>query len=199
MRNGLNKKKKVISSGVDAISVALARVINRLNYLDYRIGDLESYTHITPSQAFLAVFGGPITAHRVASNNCECWAQNMGNNKINFYNTISPAQVISHPLLIVHEIGHTFDARSGLDANSVIPNNLLRPTNSDGIIGTQGRSNFGYFGPHFDWQFGKDASNRQGEEFADMFVGWVYNRWEGSALGNQRRDFMNALMVTYLP
>ena len=67
-------------------------------------------------------------------------------------------------------------------------------------MGTDGNSFYGYIGPHYKWQFGRSLDNRQGEEFADMFVGWVYNQWDtDSVLGIMGRDFMNKLIVGYLP
>jgi len=55
---------------------------------------------------------------------------------------------------------------------------------------------YGFAGGFGDWQFGKTHGN--GEVFADMFVGWVYNKWENSAQGGYRRDYMNRQIQYYL-
>ena len=57
----------------------------------------------------------------------------------------------------------------------------------------------GFYGPRFSWQFGLDDSNN--EIFADMFVGWVFGKWESGNLpggfsinGQAKSDYMNKYM-----
>jgi hypothetical protein len=54
------------------------------------------------------------------------------------------------------------------------------------------------------WQF--RGSNENYENFADMFLGWVYNKWEENPLrplpltdkGQMRSDFMNDHMSKWI-
>lgn len=204
-QNWTQKEKDILNANAQAVAGALARAMNKENWMLWKSGDIESYSSIGATDAFYKTFGGPIVARRSAYDCDGCWAEHRGkvdgtHYEIWVYSSTSANDVINHPLLFTHEIGHAFDAARGIDANSVIPSDLLRPVNSDGIVGTDANGEYyGYFGPHYQWQFGRDPNNHAGEEFADMFVGWVYNRWEGSAMGTQRQEFMNALMVSYLP
>lgn len=59
---------------------------------------------------------------------------------------------------------------------------------------------WGYAGGRWEWQ--RSSSGAASEEFADMFLGWVYGAWEmdyeSSTLsvdGQQRSDFMNTWML----
>jgi hypothetical protein len=37
----------------------------------------------------------------------------------------------------------------------------------------------GFYGGYYQWQFGQDSDGDNGIEiFADMFLGWVYGKWE---------------------
>jgi len=196
-------ERNVINTGANDIALALASQINQNNLHLLSLGILDYYEPVTPDEAFNQTFGGPIVARRSAEE-CRCWAEHRGrvdgeHFEIWFYSTTSPTDITSHPNLFVHEVGHAFDASIGLDATSVIPANLLRPFDSDGIVGMEadGLHYYGYYGPHYSWQFGRSANNRQGEEFADMFVAWVYGRWEESATGVAKRNFMNSLMISY--
>jgi hypothetical protein len=58
-------------------------------------------------------------------------------------------------------------------------------------------STWGFAGGRWEWQ--RSSSGLASEEFADMYLGWVYNQWEMEAgslsvAGQHRSDFMNALM-----
>jgi hypothetical protein len=60
-----------------------------------------------------------------------------------------------------------------------------------------------FAGPNFsDWQ--KSHSGLSGEEFADMGIGWTYNRWETSRAGGwsddgrARANFMSDHMALWL-
>jgi RHS repeat-associated protein len=174
---------QVLTSGASAVAQALAREMNALcDGADRKLGEC---TVISPQEAFYAVFGGAITVRRVG-HDCDCWAEMRG--KINghyeiwVYHTASEQEILNHPNLIVHEIGHAFQRAAG------------------GLIGGSdvGDRN-GFYGPRFSWQFGLDDSNN--EIFADMFVGWVFGKWESGNLpggfsinGQAKSDYMNKYM-----
>jgi hypothetical protein len=60
----------------------------------------------------------------------------------------------------------------------------------------------GFAGPRYNWQ--QSPSGAVGEEFADMFLGWTYNRWETnrdgtlSREGQLRADWMAARMPLWV-
>jgi RHS repeat-associated protein len=192
-------EKNILNSNAHSVATALANAINKESWISWKSGDVDEYSDISSTQAFYQIFGGSIVARRSAMSCSRCWAMHQGKLDGSHYeiwvykNTITNT-IINHPLLFTHEMGHAFDVARGVDSTGVVPNDLLRPVNGDGVIGTDANgANYGYAGPHYQWQFGRDANNRAGEEFADMFVGWVYNRWESSDLGTRRQEFMNTL------
>jgi hypothetical protein len=189
------------SEDVDAINQAAEDVANaladehnshvnthRLELLTGAGEDVSSIPEIVPISArtaFWQVFGGQINVH-FSSESCDsnCYAEVKtpadGERYINVYSN-SHGKVSTR--LIVHEIGHIFDGRAGWARNDV-PNALLRDT-QDGFdengdptsvilhVDANG-GNYGYNGGGMEWQFGYSPASRNGEEFADMFVGWVY-------------------------
>ena len=109
----------------------------------------------------------------------------------------APAAVGNRPQFVVHELAHVFEnvcvaaigAKKGRES---IPTSLLsRPK--------------GFFQlPRFQQS---PQNNGRGEIFADMFIGWVYDRWETvdglpeSALretGIARKRFMDGIMIDLL-
>jgi hypothetical protein len=92
-----------------------------------------------------------------------------------------------------HELGHGFESK----INNVIPTKKdvrdLIPEN------TANRS--GFAGPFNGWQ--QSDRETRGEIFADMFLGWTYDRWEEedgrltdpAAL---KADFMNQNMPSWI-
>jgi hypothetical protein len=63
------------------------------------------------------------------------------------------------------------------------------------------KKSYGFAGPRYGWQQSPEATT--GEEFADMFLGWNYNRWEMkgddiSQLGQARSNFMNRYMAAWI-
>jgi hypothetical protein len=71
------------------------------------------------------------------------------------------------PRVVVHEIGHSFDwSNDGFDYD--VKDGLA-------VAGLRNR-NSGFAGPLNRWQFSDQITDV--EIFADMFVGWVYGRWD---------------------
>ena len=99
------------------------------------------------------------------------------------------------PHNVVHELGHGIDQRGGRQARADLaaewtanPDFPHRdPTNQDPS---------GYAGLYFGWQQTRVAT--AGEEFADMFLGWTYNRWDASASGATRSGWMSANMPRWI-
>jgi len=154
------------------------------------VGESEGCSLVTPQAAFYDVFDGPISVKRV-SNTCDCWAMYVdknanGRHEIWVFSSTSAKEVIDHPRLIVHEIGHAFYNATGgyVEGSSVGDRN-------------------GFFGPYYEWQFGHDSENDLGTEiFADMLVGWVYGKWElrpGTSVLSENGAAKSAYMDKYMP
>jgi hypothetical protein len=108
----------------------------------------------------------------------------------------------SHERNIVHELGHLIDNAFGNTLRSRIPTILIRPTKvvNGEIRIDHGREGdyFGYAGGTWTWQFGYILRSLGAEEWADMFVGWVYgNNFNTNpvSLGHQRILFMSSTMT----
>jgi RHS repeat-associated protein len=145
----------------------------------------------TPGKAFQAVYGDVLFRH-IEGNPIAGWAEthldwvgfgcNMGQicyDDSMFTEANNMAQV-SHNA--AHELGHGIDQRGDRVARANLEAvwNNLRLTRDDG----------GFAGPWPDWQ--QSTEQGAGEVFADMFLGWTYNRWERSETGTRRSQYMNA-------
>lgn len=60
----------------------------------------------------------------------------------------------------------------------------------------RGQNYGGFAGPFEGWQ--QSQGTDTWEEFADMFVGWVYGEWSTGVQGTQRSNFMNHYMPTWV-
>jgi len=152
---------------------------------------------VTPQEAFYEVYGGSITVRRIGSSDCGCAAQTRENNEIWIYSSTSSAYIVNHPGIIVHELGHAFNNITGKSAQKV-PGCLLRPYGD--IIDHGNAENYYYEYASGARQFGYSTANPGSEEFADMFLGWVYQDFntDSLSLGPQRSAYMNEYMSGYL-
>jgi hypothetical protein len=107
---------------------------------------------------------------------------------------------VNHPHVVLHELGHAFNNAVGGRGALGIPAGLLRPM-INGVIdpGNTIKGYYGYAGPFDIFQFGYASALPSREEFADMFVGWVLNRWDLTVqLGQDRAAHMNTVMPAYI-
>jgi hypothetical protein len=180
---------------VGDVGKALAEEINRINGAEGSSGEQVTYR-----EAFLQVYQGPVTFIRWhEQRNLSGWT--ISASKIRLYGDPEHAVVpyfVEHPGVIVHELGHALN--NVFDQSlQYVPNYLLRPLDGDMIDdGNPGNEYFGYAGSFSSWQFGRILGDRGSEEFADMFVGWVYGAFHSGSLGNQRREYMDDLMSSIL-
>ena len=116
-------------------------------------------------------------------------------NHITIYDVVgSPNYLLDHPRLVVHELGHAFNAATGSQPEFSLTPDFLRDAAGD-HIDESGVFTYGFYGGWDNWQFGWD--NTQSEVFADMFVGWVYDKWDlqhPQGLGVLRQNHMNLYM-----
>jgi RHS repeat-associated protein len=163
--------------------------------------------NLSPEEAFMLVYGGSINFRKTDDTSASgAWGETFlrgGRHEIDvytdaYYDDGSSGLVDSR--WAVHEFGHAFinvvgrspllflDIIQGYDDN--FPDRPLTPNARDGT--------WGFAGPRWGWQ--RSDQGRTSEEFADMFLGWVYNTWElGDAGGfsddgQARADFMNYFM-----
>jgi RHS repeat-associated protein len=173
---------------------------------------------MSPKEAFLIIHKGPIEIVRVADES-GAWGESQSPSRIHIFAGTTSSDIVSHPRFIVHEVGHSFDSALGAtigrkigwnNGKMVIKENRLgRLELTNNLYDTRG----GFFGPTYQWQFSKDlggynaelGTDGRGEIFADMFVGWVYNKWEQkpnsnelSTLGGERKEYMDLRMQKWV-
>jgi hypothetical protein len=111
--------------------------------------------------------------------------------------------------LVVHELGHAFYNGLGY-GGAPFDGKLQTCINPASIDGSSclGRPTFysgdpidpfyGFAGGGSDWQFGYYNTDQYWEIFADMFLGWVYDRWGVGNGGVNRSTFMDTFMSVNL-
>jgi hypothetical protein len=201
-------EKLTIQQAALDIGTAIARDINRIMEQSLRLGaaltedgeELPARQPIEPDVAFLKVFGRPVTFLRKANAVNGFWGQVrlrdliwVHSNAPHFAAGDSPATVGNRPQFSVHELGHAFenvllDAIGQKLGRNSLPANLVNRPN-------------GFF-PSGRFQQSKDLG--RGEIFADMFIGWVYDRWQPinnlpdgllTDAATARKKFMDDIMV----
>jgi RHS repeat-associated protein len=195
-RQWTEEEKAILSAGAHDVAAAIARDINNENYLLWKSGDVDDFDALTPTEAFRKVYKGSVKVIRKAGScsdvigyifpNCGGWGFSNTRNEIWIFDNATPSILKAYPRLIVHELGHSFDKITGMSLN--MP------------ASTKNRD--GFFGPASSWQLSTDTLYT--EIYADMFVGWVYGRWQTEpATGNftdparGKANFM-ALMISYI-
>lgn len=94
--------------------------------------------------------------------------------------------------LIVREAGRVFDVPTGNSGRTTLT--FARAENRS--FATRNSKSVGFAGGLFGWQQSDDDD--PSEEFADMFIGWVYNQWGTNERGGlnpagaKRATVMNA-------
>jgi hypothetical protein len=193
------------------VGIAIARDINRVNEQFKRLREMliaageevQPIVPIEPADAFQNVFGRDRPVKFVRKDEPAdgfFWGRTRSRDEIWVYKNAPAfstsefkATVSSRPEFSVHELGHAFEnviaAAIGTKRgrNSIPPNMVNRP--------------HGFFQRG---RFQQSQDLGRGEIFADMFIGWVYKRWEtvdgspDSKLrqeGIARKRFMDSIMI----
>lgn len=94
---------------------------------------------------------------------------------------------------IVHELGHAFDQIMGEQPRLAVSNGWANLQRGD----VEGE-NYGFASALNvrDWQ--QNPANENHEVFADMFLGWVFNRWATNPTGDYRQSWMNVNMSAWV-
>jgi hypothetical protein len=93
--------------------------------------------------------------------------------------------------LVIHELGHAFEYLIEREMHrDRIPCYVIIKEKSFPVRPQ------GYCGTHWTWQQSTSLNPR--EEYADMYIGWVYGCWQDSPAGIRRREFMDFNMSLWL-
>ena len=165
-----DEEANAINKMVWNVARAEARTIAQINLFFKRSGESELIIpYLSPEEIFLMIHNGPIVFTRSSENRIGYVGQTFTSNQITFYNLIGttcncliPNYMVDHSKVIIHEIFHAIDY-SDHNWGEGVPGALLIRTDDS------------FFGKMNYWQFGGDDSGH--EIFADMGVGWVYNKW----------------------
>jgi hypothetical protein len=202
-------EKSTIQQAALDIGQAIVREINRITEQVSRLrGGLNAEGEavqpvepIDPADAFLKVFGRQVTFLRKATADPSgAWGFVISRDEVwvhkNAPHVVAgefPATVGNRVQFSVHELGHVFEnviavALGSKVGRNSIPTNLLNRRNGFFQLGR--------------FQQSKDPG--RGEIFADMVIGWVYERWQtmdGSPntpfteAGTARKRFMDDIMI----
>jgi len=220
--NWTEAEKNTIRGAAIDVALALSREINRDPTNETWVRAVGDDWPISPTQAFLRVYGGAVDFQRhsddcttalrnstppMLSKDGECggWAFTWSTRLIWVFSNAEPSDVTGHPRWIVHEMGHAFE-------------NGTTQTRENGSTYKPGRDSlpadlltrkddYGFYGGFSDWQYSKDDADDvtgPGEIFADMFIGWVYDKWQVNAAGEimpggvERSNHMNSNMRTWI-
>ena len=203
------------------VASALALNINYTNLLHKSIlGDNFNdcsglpMKFLTPLEAFYLVYKGPVIWEKVPEQGPDgAFAKTYGRNSVSVFSNHFANYTIQHPGWVIHELGHAFEyalspsdsskspGRNGLPLNLLIRKiqDPMDPEKDDQFDPNAG------FASSFErgYQYSKGLGRE--EIFADMFLGWVKNKWSISSLtgrltdlGQARSDYMMQNMSTLI-
>ncbi|GIK58710.1 MAG: hypothetical protein BroJett015_43730 [Chloroflexota bacterium] len=191
-------EKSTIESAALDVAGALARTYNRDQRDLWKIGLIDAYRPVTARQAFLSVYGGPVTFIRKSSECAEdCFGRTISAQEIWVY---SNATSVSDRF-IVHELGHAFENALEAIVGYKPPRTLLaavqaNDSNFPNRFVTGQDPPYGFAGNFPGWQQSQQADAY--EEYADMYIGWTYNTWAANDAGRARASFMSNNMPLWV-
>ena len=162
--------------------------------------------NLTAAEAFLLVYGGTVIFMWKGAAPGNYAAETQNANEIWVYDTEKTVGHVTHKIpWIVHELGHAFSHAVGgttEDTQTFLDNNP-----GVGRLDELGNNNYtGYFDNKVNgsryWQQSYDMA--ASEQFADMFIGWVYGQWQLDDYGNMTpqgiamSNFMNGNIPAWL-
>lgn len=195
----------------------LSRVYQQDCYRGYE--RYQNLPPITPGSAFLLVYREPVAWEKRGESvineedgkpcpEGKCaYAETKNRNLIYVWKNARDNYAVEHPGWVVHELGHAFELATVVydqDGDLYRPGQtILRKSYSELLVRTSDEPSdpyAGFSGGFNDGQFSGQLT--EGEVFADMFTGWVSNKWwiinnRISPMGQKRADFMN-IMMPYL-
>lgn len=189
--------------------------------------------YLSPYTAFHLIHGGPLkivrTHHDYGPN--AWWGEARSSNEIWIYKSTEASDIINSPRFIIHETGHTFEnaVRNTIKVHirTFIEEGLYWRNYPEEAYGGFYAGDSAHGGWQWSYKEGgyddggtpaiwneekqrydntEDDKDGRGEIFADMFLGWVYNKWEvnpdnpgtWSQKGQERADFMDSKMPNWV-
>ena len=142
----------------------------------------DNGTFASPRDAFLETYGNSVTWHKTGKSCKEatgdnlCYAQVQTGQLIHIFTDIYDKDGVSKipnantsDRWAVHELGHAFESR----VNGAKTWGYVRKQLPDNIANRNG-----FAGGYPGWQQSTCTVDCKNEIFADMFVGWTYQKWE---------------------
>ncbi|MFH2103693.1 MAG: hypothetical protein ABIJ39_10110 [Chloroflexota bacterium] len=104
---------------------------------------------------------------------------------------------------VIHELGHAFNQRLGGVPASAVNNYSAIIERETWSMNSRDPERYGFYedrpiGVSGTMTWVQSIVVNGSEVFADMFIGWVYNRWENSEYGTERRRFMDTNMEGWI-
>lgn len=191
-------EKNIVEEAALDVGGQLARTHNRAQWFSWRAGDIDSYKPISARTAFLDVYGGAVKFIR-KSFGCaeECFGRTISAREIWVYQN----GAVNDTRFIVHELGHAFENALQEIVGHKPPRATLANIQSNDstfpnrFVAGQA-SPYGFAGQFPGWQQSQQADAY--EEFADMYIGWTFNKWDEGSAGRQRANFMSHYMPLWV-
>lgn len=176
----------------------------------------ENGRPLTSREAFLYFYGGRVlfyktgTANGTAYGKYEYIGAPVNRSGIKVYTAANITSPNTGYRWATHEMGHYFEARvNDIRGWGHVRNQLEEYStldeNDPAYIPRRGTDNnersYGFADVRYGWQQSPEAT--AAEEFADMFLGWNYNRWAPSTdrdylVGQARANFMDSHMASWI-
>jgi RHS repeat-associated protein len=169
---------------------------------------------LTPLEAFYLVYKGPVTWEKVPEQGPGgAFGKTYGRNRVRVFSNHYADYTVQHPGWVIHELGHAFEyalsptdsskspGRNGLPLNLLIRKlkDPMDPEKDDPIDPNAGFASSFERGYQYSQGLGRE------EIFADMFLGWVKNKWatnrdigQLTEMGQARSDHMMQNMSTLI-
>ncbi len=186
------KQKGLIYQAVSDVGQALARASEYITGADAFVG-VYKYMKFIKCTA-----GGSNCKPSSESEQITAGMITLGSHKIGIA-TFSAVSDLRSNNNIVHELGHAFDnIMNEAPVTWVGWWQSLRPI----WVRQPGdrQRDYGFYRGEIEWSVAltDNLFGSPGEEFADMFLGWVYGRWSTSRAGRSRSLFMNHYMPGWI-
>jgi hypothetical protein len=204
-----DRERVIVQQAALDVGNAIARDIQRLAERSRRLQtaingsseDTPSPIPMSATDAFLKTYGRPVRFMRKKDpSGGSWWGETKSRDLVFVFRNAphsfpgdTPAAVGNRPEFSVHELGHVFEnviasAIGTKKGRNSIPSSLLNRTG-------------GFFQRS---RFQQSQDKTPGEIFADMFIGWVYDRWATADglpesplkdAGLARKRFMDSIMI----
>ena len=98
---------------------------------------------------------------------------------------------------IIHELGHAFDSKLNWTPRTILNRETVRINNVDFSLTNKPLGYYQSNAYDYTWIQSQDRTN--GEPFADMFLGWVFNnKFANNDYGRARTEFMDNNMPRWI-